>query len=403
MYTKMNEVKVIRDAIHNYIHIEYEIIWKCINAREFQRLRRIHQLGTTYQVYPSAEHSRFTHSLGVYEIVRRMLNEVEDLNEAVDEEEKIIVLLAALLHDVGHGPFSHAFEAISGQHHEIMTQQILMGDSELFNILISYDDTLPQKIIQVLNHSYPNKLLTQLISSQLDADRMDYLLRDAYFTGTRYGDFDFERILRTMKVKNDKLLVKESGVHAVEDYIMARYHMYWQVYYHPVSRSYEAMVLLLFRRMREVYQIHAEYLSEVKMFLPYLKQEKISNQDHYFLDESSLQYGFHLLSQGIDPILKDLANRLLKRDLFEYTDQLKHKEKICEKLIDKGYDMRYYYFEDQVRQKIYQPYHVKDTPIWILSKTDEIKELSDISNIVHAITNSEEKIDDKLYFPKEIL
>ena len=402
MFVKTNETKVIRDVIHNYIHVDYQVIWDCINTREFQRLRRIHQLGASFQVYPSAEHSRFTHSLGVYEIVRRMLNEVEDLKKSLTEEEQIIVLLAALLHDLGHGPFSHAFEVISGQNHEEMTYQIILGDSEIFEILSSCHQELPKKIVQVLNHEYSNELLSQLISSQLDADRMDYLLRDAYFTGTRYGDFDFERILRTMKAKDSKLVIKESGVHAVEDYIMSRYHMYWQVYYHPVSRSFEAMVSLLFKRMKAVYEIHPEYLREAGMFLPYLQKEKVCNQDHYLLDESSCQYGFHLLSRGEDKILKDLAERLLKRDLFEYTESLNDKSEILSKLEKKQYDARCYYFEDQVRQQVYQPYH-DDTPIWILSKQEEIKELSTISNIVQAITNSEEKIEDKIYFPKEIL
>ena len=403
MLTKLKEAKGIRDAIHNYIHVEYQILWDCINAREFQRLRRIHQLGATFQVYPSAEHSRFTHSLGVYEIVRRMLNEVEDLGSLVKEEEKVLVLLAALLHDIGHGPFSHAFEIISGQRHEEMTQQILTSDSEIFEILNNYGKDIPHKLVQVLNHTYPNELLSQLISSQLDGDRMDYLLRDAYFTGVKYGNFDFERILRTMKAVKNKLLVKESGIPAVEDYIMARYHMYWQVYYHPVSRSFEAMVSLLFRRMVEVYNENPETLKEATMFLPYLRKEKVSNQDHYVLDESSCQYGFHLLSNCEDTILKDLAERLLKRDLFEFIDNINQKEEIQEKLVTNNYDLRYYYYEDQVRQRVYQPYHGNDTPIWVLSKKEEILELSAISSIVHAVTNSEEKIDDKIYFPKEIL
>ena len=399
----MKETKGIRDAIHNYIHIEYQILWDCINAREFQRLRRIHQLGATFQVYPSAEHSRFTHSLGAYEIVRRMLNEIEDLGNLLTEEENVLVLLAALLHDIGHGPFSHAFEIISGQRHEEMTRQILASDSEIHEILSSYGKEIPNQIIQVLNHTYPNELLSQLITSQLDGDRMDYLLRDAYFTGVKYGNFDLERILRTMKAKENKLLVKESGIPAVEDYIMARYHMYWQVYYHPVSRSFEAMVSLLFQRMVEIYEQDPEILSEARMFLPYLREDKVSNQDHYVLDESSCQYGFHLLSHCKDPILKDLAERLLKRNLFEFTDTIEQKKEIKEKLRAKNYDLRYYYYEDQVRQRAYQPYHGNDTPIWVLSKKDEIMELSTISNIVHAVTNSEEKIDDKIYFPKEIL
>lgn len=403
MLSKTKETKVIRDAIHNYIHVDYQIIWDCINTREFQRLRRIHQLGATYQVYPTAEHSRFSHSLGVYEIVRRMLNEVEDINLYLNEEEAVLIMLVALLHDVGHGPFSHAFEVVSGMAHEEMTKQIVRSDSEVARVLQKYDKGLPAKIIQVLDNTHPNKLLSQLISGQLDADRMDYLLRDAYFTGTRYGDYDFERVLKTMKVKDQKLLVKENGVHAVEDYIMARYHMYWQVYYHPVSRSFEAMVGLFFKRMKAVYQSNPECFEEARMFIAYLQESKVDNEAHYILDESSFQYGFHILSHGQDKVLRDLGRRLLSRDLFEYTDELETKQEILDKLAKAAYDSEYYYYEDQVRQKVYEPYYSKGTPIWILKRNNEIVELSAVSSIVEAINKSEEKIDDKIYFPKEIL
>ena len=134
MFAKTNEVKVMRDPVHGYIHVEYQVIWDCINAREFQRLRRIHQLGGTYMVYHTAEHSRFAHSLGVYEITRRMVNEVSGLKE-LSEEDKVTVMCAALLHDVGHGPFSHAFEAITPTSHETYTRRIILEDTQIHRIL----------------------------------------------------------------------------------------------------------------------------------------------------------------------------------------------------------------------------------------------------------------------------
>ena len=199
MIQRCDETKVMRDPIHEYIHVDYQIIWDLINAREFQRLRRIHQMGTSYQVYHTAEHSRFAHSIGVYEIIRRMVTEVKGLNEFLSEVEKIQIMCAGLLHDLGHGPFSHFFETIVRPNHEKLTAMIIQGDSDVHRILIKYSPDLPALIVSILNHSHPNKVLSRLINSQLDADRMDYLLRDAYFTGTRYGTFDLERILRDRK------------------------------------------------------------------------------------------------------------------------------------------------------------------------------------------------------------
>ena len=242
MFKKLDEVKVLRDPIHDYIHIEYKIIWDCVNSREFQRLRRIKQQGSSFVTYHTAEHTRFGHSLGVYEIVRRMCEEVKGIRNSLTLEDKIVVMLAGLLHDIGHGPFSHTFEAISDIKHEIYSCRILEEDTEIHEILENAKRGLSSSVACVINHTHPNPLLSQMINAQLDADRMDYLLRDAYFTGTTYGEFDLERILRTLRVKDNTIMVKESGIHSIEDYIMARYHMYWQVYYHPVARSFESVL-----------------------------------------------------------------------------------------------------------------------------------------------------------------
>ncbi len=200
--SKLSEIKVLRDPIHGYINIEYEVIWKCIDAKEFQRLRRIHQLGGNFQVYPSAEHSRFSHSLGVYEIVRRMLNEVKSLKEELSEYEKVSVMLAGLLHDVGHGPFSHAFEHVTEFNHEEYTAKIILENTQINQILNEVNPKLAQDVVNIIEHKHENDILNQIVSAQLDADRMDYLLRDSYFSATSYGQFDLERILRTLRVKN---------------------------------------------------------------------------------------------------------------------------------------------------------------------------------------------------------
>ncbi len=400
MFKKTDELKVMRDPIHGYIHVEYQVIWDCINAREFQRLRRIHQLGGTFEVYHTAEHSRFAHSLGVYEITRRMVNEVSGLKE-LSEMDKVTVMVAALLHDLGHGPFSHAFEAITPVAHEEYTRRVILENTQIHQILSGVSEDFPEKVASIINYTHPNDLLNQIVSGQLDADRMDYLLRDAYFTGTSYGNFDLERILRTMRVKDQKIVMKESGIHSVEDYIMARYHMYWQVYYHPVTRSYEAILHALFQRMKDLAQTNPAVLKDLKMFLPFLKGED-TMQDHFRMDESAALYGFTLLSESEDAIARDLARRLLDRDLFEYKT-IKCEEdlaRIKKEVAALGYDPTYYVIHDEASQRPYKPYKSGEGHnIYILREDGSIKELSLVSDIVNAIVKGNLKEDKKAFYP----
>lgn len=247
---KLAEEKVFKDPVHRYIHVRDQVIWDVIGAKEFQRLRRIKQLGTTYLVFHGAEHSRFNHSLGVYEIVRRIVDDSFEGRPEWDPSERLVVLCAALLHDLGHGPFSHAFENVFGLDHEEFTKQILLGNTEVNEVLKRVSPDFPQKVADVIGKTYPNKQVVSLISSQIDADRMDYLQRDAYFTGVSYGHFDMERILRVMRPLDDQVVIKSTGMHAVEDYIMSRYQMYWQVYFHPVSRSAEVILTKILHRAK---------------------------------------------------------------------------------------------------------------------------------------------------------
>ncbi len=407
MFYKTAEIKVLRDPIHGYIHVEDQVIWDCINAKEMQRLRRIHQLGGDFQIYHTAEHSRFSHSLGVYEIVRRMVHEILELSQQLSEYEKIAVMLAGLLHDIGHGPFSHAFEAISRRKHEEFTRKIITEDSEIHATLQKVHPHLSDDVANIISGTHQNDLLNQIISGQLDADRMDYLLRDAYFTGTSYGHFDLERIIRTMRIVDQKLAVKESGIHSVEDYIMARYHMYWQVYLHPVARSYEGLIAMLFHRMRDLYCTKSDSLNEVSMFHPFLSGQETSINDLFCLDEAAAYYGFSLLRTHEDAILRDLTRRVLDRDLFEYRTFTceEDSEMIRERLRKLNYDERYYIFTDKAAEKLYSPYSRKDSGhnIWILCEDHRVRELSEVSDMVHAVCASPTKEERKVYFPKEVM
>lgn len=394
MFNKTNETKVLRDPIHGYIHIQYQVIWDCLNAREFQRLHRIHQLGGVFQVYHTAEHTRFAHCLGVYETCRRMVYEVDSITNALSESEKIQAMCAALLHDLGHGPYSHFFETLQTISHEQRTVQLIMDEhTEVHQALIREDLDLPEKVCSILEHRHPKKMLNQMISSQLDADRMDYLLRDAYETGTSYGTFDLERILRTLRVKNDILCIKESGMHSVEDYIMARYHMYWQVYLHPDAKSYEILIELFFKRYFEIDE-------SIEIFD--CLSGNLSNDEFIGMDENRMMYGFQKALELNDPIVSIFARAILDRHLMAWIENPTQKEeqRIKRQMKDKYGSLEYSYVEEISRNSEYLPYTEDGSIIWILTKQDQLIPLSKCSEIVKALLQMKNKVEKRIYFRK---
>lgn len=403
-FKKLSETKVLKDPVHSYIHINYEVVWNCLDSKEFQRLRRIRQLGGDFQVYPTAEHSRFSHSLGVYEIVRRMVTEIKSLSMELSEYDKICVMLAGLLHDVGHGPFSHAFEHITNHSHEDYTAKIILGETELNQVLTEVSPRLPEDIVSIIEHNHPNDILNQIISGQLDADRMDYLLRDSYFSATSYGQFDLERILRTMRVrkidKNKKaLVVKYTGIHSVEDYIMARYQMYWQVYYHPVARSYEAVFIQLFNRLKDIFKDNKEYFSDMKVLIPFLEKNVVSVEEYFKLDENSLLYCCSLIQDKDDEIAADLARRLQNRRLFEYVDYSEENlAQIKNMLKEQNLNEKYYLRVENVEASVYSPY--KGRKILIEQLDGKIVALEKASTIVESITKGETKREGTIFYPR---
>ena len=401
---RLDETKVLKDPVHSYIHIHYEVIWNCLDSKEFQRLRRIRQLGGDFQVYPTAEHSRFSHSLGVYEIVRRMVTEVKSLCVELTEYEKVCVTLAGLLHDVGHGPFSHAFEHITNHSHEEYTAKIILGNTELNAILRAVSEKLPQDIVSIIQHTHENDILNQIVSGQLDADRMDYLLRDSYFTATSYGQFDLERILRTIRVRKTAegrkvIVVKYTGIHSVEDYIMARYQMYWQVYYHPVARSYEAVFIQLFNRLKDIFKGDKDYFEDMKVLIPFLEKSEVSVDEYFKLDENSLLYCCALIQDKEDKIAADLARRLQNRKLFEYVDYNEENlAQIKNMLKENNLDERYYLRIENIEASVYSPY--KGRKILIEKLNGDIVALEKASTIVESITKGQTKKEGTIFFPK---
>jgi HD superfamily phosphohydrolase len=407
---KLSEEKVFKDPVHRYVHVRDRVIWDLIGTKEFQRLRRIKQLGTTYLTFHGAEHSRFNHSLGVYEIVRRIVDDVFDGRPEWHQEERLLSLCAALLHDLGHGPFSHSFEKVFDLDHEHFTQAIIVGDTEVHQILSKVDESFPKKVAEVIAKTYENKLIVSLISSQIDADRMDYLQRDAYFTGVSYGHFDMERILRVMRPKEDQVVIKKSGMHAVEDYIMSRYQMYWQVYFHPVTRSAEVILTKILHRAKHLHeQFYAFKIHPIHFYS--LFEDELTLEDYLKLDEAIILYYFQMWQEEDDPILSDLCRRFMNRNLFKYVEfePAKEYKKLAElsNLFRKaGLDPEYYLVVDSSSDLPYDFYRPGEEeerlPIHLLLKTGEVRELSRESEIVDAISGKR-RTDHKLYFPADLI
>lgn len=406
---RLEEEKVFKDPVHRYIHVRDQLIWELINTSEFQRLRRIRQLGTSYTTFHGAEHSRFNHSLGVYEVMRRILDKFTE-GGAWEEEDRLLCLSAALLHDVGHGPFSHSFEKVFHTDHEEWTQAILVGDTQINRVLKKVSTHFPQKVSEVISKTYENKLIVSLISSQIDADRMDYLLRDAYYTGVNYGNFDIERILRVMRPHEDYAVIKHSGMHAVEDYIMSRYQMYWQVYFHPVTRSAEVILRKIFQRAKHLFQSGYTFNQEPLLLLPLLK-DQFNLNDYLRLDEAVVLYYFQSWLTEEDSILADLCDRFINRRLYKYVEfnpstQMKIWIELVQLFKQVGIDHEYYLELDSSSDLPYDFYRPGEEgerlPIHLLMPNGELRELSRESEVVEAISGKK-RTDHKLYFALDVL
>lgn len=407
---QLSEEKVFKDPVHRYVHVKDRVIWDLIAAPEFQRLRRIKQLGTTNLTFHGAEHSRFNHSLGVYEIVRRIINNFHD-RPHWNKDERLLCLCAALLHDLGHGPFSHSFEKVFKLDHEYFTRQIILGDTKINEILERAEKGFAQKVSDVIAKTYEDKLVVSLISSQIDADRMDYLQRDAYFTGVSYGHFDMERILRVMRPIDDQVVIKSTGMHAVEDYIMSRYQMYWQVYFHPVTRSAEVILSKILDRAKHLYETKEFKFKLLPTHFISFFEGEVNLKDYLRLDEPIVYYYFQQWQEEDDEILRDLCERFMNRRLFKYVEfnpnlQMNEWMELYKLFQEAGIDPNYYLEVDSSSDLPYDFYRPGEEeerlPIHLLMPNNSLKELSRHSDIVEAISGKK-RTDHKLYFPKDML
>lgn len=410
--TKLEE-KVFRDPVYGYVHVYDQLIWDLIQTKEVQRLRRIKQLGGTYMVFHTAEHSRFSHSLGVYEMARKIIRALMHRGTILSEDERLLVLSAALLHDLGHGPFSHSFESVFSVRHELFTERIIMEDTEVNRVLEAYQKGFATKVRDVINKTYPNPLIISIISSQLDADRLDYLLRDAYFTGAPYGEIDVERILRTMRVVNNKIVYKVSGMHAIEDYLMSRYQMYWQVYLHSTGRSFDLVIQNMLRRVRELIFSGYEFKRPLEALKDLFLEEEPSVETYLKFDDSTISYYASLFTDEEDEILRDFADRFINRRLLKevhYTPNDETNEKlkqVKEYMIELGINPDYYLLTDHSVKTPYDYYGHKTNClpdcIELLMRDGSIQEISEVSTIIKGIIAVKPKQEHKVYFPLDLI
>ena len=354
--------RIYRDSVHNIIRLktdtpEGNLIACLIDTPEFQRLRRVRQLGLAHFAYQAAEHSRFTHSLGAFHLATRTLAKLNS-SYTISEEDQTAVRVAALLHDIGHGAFSHVIETILGFHHEDFTiEAVESRETEVGRMLREYSPELPTDVADIIRGTFRPMALAQLVSSQLDVDRMDYLLRDSLMTGVKYGVFDIEWIIKSLEINEatDQLYVSARGIYAVEDYLQARYYMFRQVYFHRTLRAAESVLHSLLRRALHLFKTGKPiWFVKGTAFERILKGEKLLLKEHLELDDSDVIYYIKQWQGSEDTILSDLAKRFLHRRLFKAFD-LDMPEDERQEFVTKargfvenaGFDPDYYFVEDK--------------------------------------------------------
>ena len=404
--------KVFRDPVHTYIHVDHQVIYDLINTKEFQRLRRIKQLGTSGYTFHGGEHSRFSHCLGAYEIARRITKIFnEKYLQTWDNHESLLVMVTALLHDVGHGAYSHSFERLFDTDHEEITRQIITSpETEINRVLTQVSPDFPEKVASVINHTYPNKQVVQLISSQIDVDRMDYLLRDSFYTGASYGQFDLTRILRVIRPVENGIAFQRNGMHAVEDYVVSRYQMYMQVYFHPASRAMEVLLQNLLKRAKFLYEDQKDFFKLTSPNLLPFFEKRFSLQDYLALDDGVTNTYFQSWMTSPDTILSDLAQRYVNRKVFKSMifseENEKHLDVLRQLVKQVGFEPDYYtaiHRNFDLPYDFYRPDVEKPrTQIEIIQKDGSLAELSSLSPIVQSLTGTRQG-DNRFYFPKEML
>lgn len=395
---KSTRYKIFNDPVQGFITVPKGIILKLIDHPYVQRLRRIRQLGLGYLVFPGAEHSRFSHALGSLELGQRVLQNLREKDTTISDKEFEGTLIALLLHDVGHGPLSHTLEhtLIKNFTHEMMSLAIMKELNKQF-------DGALDTAIQIFTNQYPKKFLYQLVSSQLDLDRLDYLRRDSFFTGVSEGTVGINRILKTMRVFNGNIVIEKKGIYALENYIIARRLMYMQVYLHKTVLSADTLLRSIFKRVSDLLD-QKQDLHFASPKLEYFIKEKPSARKsiskkaialYSALDDYDVFQNIKDWQDSNDTILSDLCTRFLNRDLFRTTfldtpptEELINdvQQQTIEHLQALGINATEqaagYYFKFEINKT--EAYKYRNESIWILDDNEaiEFSKAADTKNII---------------------
>ena len=411
-----NKLKIINDPVYGFINVPSELHFDLIQHPYLQRLRRIKQLGLSHYVYPGATHTRFEHVLGAMHLMNSAITELRKKGHKINEEERLAALTAILLHDIGHGPYSHTLEGILLQNvnHEEMSVLLMEKINEEFGGRISLG-------IDIFKNNYSKKFLHKLVSSQLDTDRLDYLKRDSFYSGVTEGGIGTDRIIKMLNVADDELVIEEKGIYSAEQFLVARRIMYWQVYLHKTVIAAEEMLKRAIKRANEEAHKNGVFATPaLGYFFDHNLNgiEKINSDpvlsytlDAYTkLDDSDIIVSLKEWSDHSDKVLSEISKRIINRNLFHVDvsnkpfDEKKIsnlKEKVVNKYKISGDDADYFVFSDRIKNKAYSI--GKDNQITVLfknGKTADIAEASDLSNII-ALSETVEKY--YLCYPKDIV
>ena len=413
---KSKQYKIFSDPIHGFISVPKGIILKLIDHPYVQRLRRIRQLGLGYLVFPAAEHSRFSHAIGALELGQRVLKNLQEKDTTISDPEINGTLIAILLHDVGHGPLSHTLEhsLIRDFNHEMMSLKIMEKLNQEFDGALT-------TAIEIFTDQYPKKFLHQLISSQLDIDRLDYLKRDSFFTGVSEGSVGINRILKTMRVINGNVVIEKKGIYAIENYILSRRLMYMQVYLHKTVLSADSLLKKIFHRVSYLIN-EGEHIDIPSIPLQYFLEKRpsakkvITNEmmGHYLsLDDHDVMICLKTWINSSDPILADLTSRFLNRSLFRTTfiqnkgiknlksDVLSKTKKHLKKVGIPHDDFSASFYID-FDKSYSEAYKYENESIWILDDNQKAVEFSKAADTKHIIALTQPVVKPYVVHPKEV-
>ena len=403
----MNKLKILNDPIYGFITIPNALIYDLIEHPYFQRLRRISQMGLSYLVYPGAHHTRFHHAIGGMHLMQKAIRVLKFKGIDISDEEANALYVAILLHDIGHGPFSHALEhsIVTGVDHESISLKFMEALNEEFNGQLSL-------AITIFKGNYHRKFLYQLISSQLDMDRLDYLKRDSFYSGVSEGNINSERLLVMLNVKNDELVVEEKGIYSVEKFIVARRLMYWQVYLHKTGVVAEKVLEKVLKRAKELVLLGKE-LPASKAFSYFLKHQ---NYEANFnmealkifskLDDYDVLLAIKEWISNEDVLLSNLAESLINRKLPKVIlqnkpfseEQLRNvKEKTKKELNYSDDELDYVVFNGEICN---QAYDSTKNNIKILYKNGELKDITEASDHLNIQTLSSPVFKYYMCYPK---